>query len=1267
MNATCRIGCIVAACFLSCATCVMAQFEDCSPAATLVFPGINPGPPFGGDGTSFTNSGMSASVGFSSPCGATNDDGWFRYVATRTGTTVIDTATPLGFSVLALGDTVIDVHTACSQAAHLACNGGLVQSGGLKARVSFQATAGVTYYVRISSPSIAAADFYLTIAEHPAVVNDEPYAPLTLLAGLNPGGGAGNGGFYAMAGATPTPSLDAICPISPAVPVPPPPSNDVWFTFTATTTETTVFDTCEGVMPLGGAATLTLFSLGGATTSYVACNQDACPGCGGGARLTASLNAGTTYLLRVASAPVAPPVPFRVRVTGSGVSNGPAFSPFEGRTIVAPPAASHADVNWTVLGDANQDGTPDLVVGIPGDATNGWGAGRVVVLSGSNGAQLSAFANAPAGARLGASVCCVGDVGNDGVPDFAVSAPFLAGATPAVAGEVFIVSATGQQIGTWATFAKAPFAYGGVWGSGLAAVGDWDLDGVMNLCVTDWGEAGTSVRTPLYVIGDRNGDGVDDVARFRIPSGSASAFLATQSGTVESIPYLFLGSPWPVTIPNTLVGFPTQVCAAGRIDSDAISDYLLGIPGDNTTGSLAGKVVVVSGATHAFVTQFLGANAGDRFGTAVAAVGDFNFDGVPDFAIGAPYDDTNGNDAGSVTVVSSSTGQVIQKFFGDLPGDRFGWSLHRADAPARPGRTRLFASANPVLAQRAPYGRFLGSDRTVVQGDSANDECGYSVAIVPDADGDGRSDLIVGIRKEEVGSLTDAGVARLVSGSTGATIRQWNGTASFEQFGQTVVLVGDIDHDGTRDVAFGAPHASPAGSGSNSGQVKVVSGATGQLLRTFNGLAAGGWFGFDIADAGDVDGDGTADIVSGAQFHDLPGLTDAGVVRVHSGATGAVIHQWNGTVAGGKLGISLAGVGDVDGDGRADVAVGASSDGTFGTAAGRVFVFSGATGAMIRDLHPAGANAEFGYSLAPAGDLDRDGRPDILVGARGYSQSLGKVYVISGATGAVVRVVQGSAVGDRFGFSLASGMDVNADDFPDFVVGAPFDDDVAVDAGAVHLVSGFDGRSLAKYRGSAAADNMGLFVALGGDVDGDGIPDAAGGSPFNDQNGSSSGRAQLFRGPLSPRFPGTADDFITLASVSNGPFRVGRERDVVSLVAGNLLTVWWGSPTSRFDFQPFFLAAESFVPGQRPAVPSCYPAAPCFSGLQFAPLPQNVLMGPVGGPFGFPLLFPGGNQANFLVPPGLGGLRVLLQPVVLSGLALNGSYAAANAIVLDLN
>jgi FG-GAP repeat protein len=427
---------------------------------------------------------------------------------------------------------------------------------------------------------------------------------------------------------------------------------------------------------------------------------------------------------------------------------------------------------------------------------------------------------------------------------------------------------------------------------------------------------------------------------------------------------------------------------------------------------------------------------------------------------------------------------------------------------------------------------------------AVNDLFGCSVAGAGDVNRDGFPDLIVGAFVASPGGLKDAGQATVFSGKDGSTLYTFNGLATGDNFGCSVAGAGDVNMDGYADLIVGARYASPGGL-SSAGQATVFSGKDRSVLHTFNGIAAADQFGCSVAGAGDVNKDGYADLIVGANYTDPGGLSNAGQARVFSGKDGSTLYTFNGIAAADQFGCSVAGAGDVNKDGFSDLIVGACYASPGGLSkAGQVLVFSGKDGSVLHTFNGLAVNDLFGFSVAGAGDVDRDGFPDLIVGAfladpSGLTDA-GQATVFSGKDRSVLHTFNGLAVNDWFGASVAGAGDVNKDGFPDCIVGAWYADPGGItSAGQATVFSGKDGSVLYTFNGLAFNDIFGISVAGAGDVNRDGFPDLIVGAYGADQATVFSVVTTLISGAGSPSIGGSFILHLLAPGDGNLPYQIG--------------------------------------------------------------------------------------------------------------------------------
>ena len=413
------------------------------------------------------------------------------------------------------------------------------------------------------------------------------------------------------------------------------------------------------------------------------------------------------------------------------------------------------------------------------------------------------------------------------------------------------------------------------------------------------------------------------------------------------------------------------------------------------------STVLVPVARAADPTQLFEKEGGasfDSFAQSVAGLGDLNGDGHADFAVGTPYGiGTAGGFAGYVVIYSGATGDVLYRIEGQTATEHRGWVRGLGDVNGD-GTPDFGVGASAAIVDVSGtffYPSTLGSVKVYsgrtglplyeIPGSDPLQEFGREFAGIGDVNGDGKSDIVVGTAFVTVGALAEAGAIQVFSGADGSLIRRIDGDDVEEHLGIAVAGTGDVDRDGVPDIVAGA--TGPA-SGTHAGTVIVYSGATGAEIYRIRGESPADRLGWSVAGAGDIDGDGIPDFIAGAVEATIGIGLQQGMVKVFSGATGATIYRLGGALSFDRFGASVAGAGDVDGDGRDDFIVGAPlahDPSNVYSYYGAAYVFSGRTGSILFDLSPpAWEINSTGTAVASAGDVNGDGRADVLIAAPHY-------------------------------------------------------------------------------------------------------------------------------------------------------------------------------------------------------------------------------------------------------------------------------------------
>jgi hypothetical protein len=353
-----------------------------------------------------------------------------------------------------------------------------------------------------------------------------------------------------------------------------------------------------------------------------------------------------------------------------------------------------------------------------------------------------------------------------------------------------------------------------------------------------------------------------------------------------------------------------------------------------------------------------------------------------------------------------------------------------------------------------------------ISGTVPGGELGFRFGSPLDVDGDGVADIAAGSRFKRPGPLYKNGFVAVWSGATGALLRSWDGELTDALFGHYVLPVGDLDGDKLADLVTSAPNATVGDS--RRGAVSARSPASGRVLWRRFGMrdALMGWH---LAPAGDQNGDGVGDVFVGA-----PTGFRGGRVYLLSGRDGSSLREFSAPTSKASFGWYLSDVDDVDGDARRDLLVG-NLWGPFapGDPLSEVFLLSAASGRVVRSWSSADKRHNFGEVVSGVGDLDGDGRGDVAIAshcAADVSRDLaGFVQVFSSSTGAEIRRWEGKQAGEIYGRMVTSAGDVDGDGVEDVAVGAPwFAVGAALRVGRVEIRSGRSGDVLAEWVGEGA-------------------------------------------------------------------------------------------------------------------------------------------------------------------------------------------------------
>jgi hypothetical protein len=606
-----------------------------------------------------------------------------------------------------------------------------------------------------------------------------------------------------------------------------------------------------------------------------------------------------------------------------------------------------------------------------------------------------------------------------------------------------------------------------------------------------------------------------------------------------------------------------SVSGSADINGDGIDDLIIGTYGANSnSNSYAGQSYVVFGSTSGFTASLdllnldgsngfviNGINSYDFSGTSVSRAGDVNGDGINDLIIGAPNADSNGE---------SYAGESYVVF----------------------GRRTGFAASLDLSSLN-------GSNGFIINGINTGDFSGISVSSAGDVNGDGIDDLIIGADGAAPNGSINAGQSYVVFGSAtgfdasfdlstlnGSNGFIINGINPFDTSGISVSTAGDVNNDGIDDLIIGADGAAPNGN-INAGESYVVFGSTSGFapsleLSTLNGITgfiikgtdSSNASGISVSNAGDINGDGIDDVLIGATnalpnsqivpgesyvvFGSTSGFAASISLSSLNGSNGFIIKGINNN---DRLGFSVSGAGDFNGDGIDDLVIGAygadpngnsyagQSYVVFGSAAGfagelELSSLDGSNGLIIDGIN---SNDRSGFAVSSAGDINSDGFDDVIVGAPGATANgnsyAGQSYVIFGFgdnTEPIVNPINGTRNNNNINGTPNNDL-ISGDNGDDTISGSTGDDTISGGRGG-DIINGGAGNDV------LAADRVNRFDDFDGTI--------------SELRGNS-GNDTIFGGSKNDLIDGGRDHDVLFGQNGNDTIRGGRGNDLLNGGIGN--------------------------------------------------------------------------------------------------------------------
>ncbi|MBK8983684.1 MAG: FG-GAP repeat protein [Ignavibacteria bacterium] len=783
-------------------------------------------------------------------------------------------------------------------------------------------------------------------------------------------------------------------------------------------------------------------------------------------------------------------------------------------------------------GDVNGDGYSDVIIGSSGYDNGELNEGAAFVFHGSAGGlpllyNWSAEGNL-ASVAFGNSVSTAGDVNGDGFSDV-------------------IIGSSGYDLNTTGGMT---FAYYGS-STGLSVTGaDWSAA----INQPNAGFGGT-----VSTAGDVNGDGYSDII--------IGARRYDNGNTDEGGVFVYRGSPvglldslsWSAESNQNYSGFGISATTAGDVNGDGYSDVIVGADSyDNDDGKAFVYLGSSQGLSDSADWTYKSSQSGVYLGYSVSTAGDINGDGYSDVIVGVATYRNNKNNFdggpqgegaafvfhGSVSGLSNAPDWTGE---GEEVGSNYGGSVSTAGDVNGDGFSDVIIGAQIYNNSRGRAYVYQGSasglsDQAnwITQSNQTQANYGASLSTAGDINGDGYSDVIVGAWLYET-SNENAGKVYVYNGSPSGLSGTENWFTESNQadafFGSSVSTAGDVNGDGYSDVIIGA-EGYDNGEQNEGGAFVYLGSSLGLLVSpdwTGEGNQADAYYGSSVSTAGDVNGDGYADVIVGAKHFNNEQMLE-GKAFVYLGSASGLSDSANWTTegyqAGAFFGVSVSTAGDVNGDGYSDVIIGAYYYDNGQNNEGIAYVYHGSASGLSdsADWSAEGnqIDAYFGCSVATAGDVNGDGYSDVIIGAYGYANTLidggpsgeGAVFAYYGSSNGLSVFhdweIEGNQGFSAFGRSVSSAGDVNGDGYSDVIVGADNYTNGQTQEGKVYTyygsASGLSNSEDWTAEGNVGFAGFGTSVSTAGDVNGDGYSDIIIGARFLSNGQSYEGKAFVYHG-----------------------------------------------------------------------------------------------------------------------------------------------------------